>query len=220
MSIQSNLKEIVESLPSNVKLVAVSKTRPIGDILKAHAIGQKIFAENKAQEMLQKYTQLPKDIDWHMIGHLQTNKVKYIAPFVKLIHSVDSIKLLEVINKEAIKHNRIINFLFQMYIAREETKFGLDLSELESIIQNNELKNLSNVCLVGLMGMATNTDNDDIIRSEFNELKNSYELIKSKYFSSNSEFCELSIGMSSDYKIAIEAGSTMVRIGSSIFGFR
>ena len=179
MSIQSNLKEIVESLPSNVKLVAVSKTRPIGDILKAHAIGQKIFAENKAQEMLQKYTQLPKDIDWHMIGHLQTNKVKYIAPFVKLIHSVDSIKLLEVINKEAIKHNRIINFLFQMYIAREETKFGLDLSELESIIQNNELKNLSNVCLVGLMGMATNTDNDEIIRSEFNELKNSYELIGS-----------------------------------------
>jgi len=220
MDIKSNLEELINTLPSQVKLVAVSKTKPIGDILEAYACGQKVFAENKVKEMEQKYHQMPKDIEWHMIGHLQTNKVKYIAPFVSVIQSVDSLNLLSVINKEAIKNNRIINFMFQMHIAQEETKFGLDFSELDAILNSSEYKNLSDVSLVGLMGMATYTNDIEIIRSEFNEIKNCFDLIKSKYFSNNPNFCELSIGMSSDYKIAIEAGSTMVRIGSSIFGTR
>jgi PLP dependent protein len=220
MSIASNLYQLIKIIPKQVKLVAVSKTKPVEDILEAYACGQRVFAENKALEMAGKYAQLPKDIDWHMIGHLQTNKVKYIAPFVKLIHSVDSLKLLEVINKEAVKSNRIINYMFQMYIAKEESKFGLDFSELEGILQSQEFKSYSNVCLVGLMGMATFTDNEETIRSEFSEIKKYFDSLKSNYFLNNHEFSELSIGMSSDFKIAIEAGSTMVRIGSSIFGNR
>ncbi len=220
MSIKSNIKELLNSIPPAIKLVAVSKTRPVGDILDAYHCGQRIFAENKAQEMAIKYDQLPKDIEWHMIGHLQTNKVKFIAPFIGLIHSVDSLKLLEVINKEALKNRRIIKYLFQIHIAKEEAKFGLSFSELEAILNSSEFQSLSNVCLVGLMGMATFTHDEDIIRSEFLVIKNYFDLIKQKYFSNELSFCELSIGMSSDYKIAIETGSTLVRIGTSIFGIR
>jgi PLP dependent protein len=220
MSITTNLKELNNSLPINVKLVAVSKTKPISDILEAYTCGQRIFAENKAQEMSQKYLQLPKDIEWHMIGHLQTNKVKYIAPIASLIHSVDSFKLLDAINKEAFRNKRIIKYLFQMHIAKEETKFGLSIDELKDILKSNEFKNFSNISLAGLMGMATFTDNEEIIRSEFDTIKKYFDLIKKEFYPNSPEFCELSIGMSSDYKIAIDAGSTMVRIGSSIFGER
>jgi len=220
MSITSNLKELIGSLPANVKLIAVSKTKPVSDILEAYACGQRIFAENKVQEMSQKHLQLPKDIEWHMIGHLQTNKVKYISSFVSLIHSVDSIKLLEVINKEAKRNNRIIKYLFQIHIAKEESKFGLNLDELKIILKSKEFKSFSNVSLLGLMGMATFTDNEDVIRSEFEEIKKCFDLIKNEFLPFSQEFCELSIGMSSDYKIAIDLGSTMVRIGSFIFGER
>jgi pyridoxal phosphate enzyme (YggS family) len=220
MAIKSNIEELLKSVPAKVRLVAVSKTRPVEDILEAYYSGQRIFAENKAQELALKYEKLPKDIEWHMIGHLQTNKVKYIAPFVSLIHAVDSLKLLEVINKEAIKNKRIINFMFQLHIAKEETKFGLSCAELEQIIDSKEFQSLANVGLVGLMGMATFTDDAELIRSEFLEIKSCFDKLKNEYFCNNPEFCELSIGMSSDYKIAIEAGSTMVRIGTSIFGYR
>ncbi len=220
MGIKSNIENLRASLPSYVKLAAVSKTRPIEDILEAYQCGQRIFAENKAQELAQKHNLLPLDIEWHLIGHLQTNKVKYIAPFVRLIHSIDSLKLLEAINKEAIKNDRIINYMFQIHIAKEETKFGLSFSELEIILNCEEFNSLSNVCLVGLMGMATYTDDTGLIRSEFLEMKTYFDLIKKRYYSNKPEFCELSIGMSSDYQIAVEEGSTMVRIGSSIFGNR
>jgi PLP dependent protein len=220
MGIKSNFDEILGSLPSGVKLIAVSKTKPIELIMEAYTCGQRQFAENKAQELSHKKNLLPNDIDWHMIGHLQSNKVKYISSFVSLIHSVDSLKLLEVINKEAIKNNRIIHFLFQLFIAKEETKFGLTLSEVESILNGEEFKTLSNVNLVGLMGMASFTDDINVIRSEFNDIKKSFDYLKSYYFPAKADFCELSIGMSSDFKIAIEYGSTMVRIGSSLFGTR
>jgi len=220
LGIKSNIENLRASLPANVKLAAVSKTRPVEDIMVAYQCGQRIFAENKAQELANKHNLLPLDIEWHLIGHLQTNKVKYIAPFVRLVQSVDSLKLLETINKEAIKNDRIINYMFQMHIAKEETKFGLSLIELEKILDCEEFKSLSNVSLVGLMGMATYTDNTALIRSEFLEIKTYFDTVKKKYYSNKPEFCELSIGMSSDYQIAIEEGSTMVRIGSSIFGNR
>jgi pyridoxal phosphate enzyme (YggS family) len=220
MGIKSNLGEILGSLPIGVKLIAVSKTKPIELILEAYECGQRHFAENKAQELSHKKNLLPNDIEWHMIGHLQSNKVKNIASFVSLIHSVDSLKLLEVINKEAVKNNRIINFLFQLYIATEETKYGLSLSEVESIINSNEYGSYSNVNLIGLMGMASFTDDVDVIRSEFAEIKKSFNYLKDNYFHNKPDFCELSIGMSSDFRIAIQYGSTMVRIGSSIFGIR
>jgi PLP dependent protein len=216
VSIKDNLSKIKSELPSGVTLVAVTKTHPVEVILEAYKASHKIFGENKVQEMISKQPILPADVEWHLIGHLQTNKVKFVAPFVKLIHSVDSMKLLKEINKEAKKNNRKIDCLLQIHIAREETKSGLSFEEAENILNSDELKNLSNVRILGLMGMATNTNDQQIIRSEFKSLNIFFERLKIK----NPEFKILSTGMSSDYKIAVEEGSTMVRVGSAIFGNR
>lgn len=219
MSIQTNLLEIKKSLPENVTLVAVSKTKPVADLQQAYNAGQRIFGENKIQEMTEKWEQLPKDIQWHMIGHVQTNKVKYMAPYVHLIHGVDSLKLLVEIDKQAKKHNRIIQCLLQVYIAKEETKFGLNEAEVLEIIHSETFKNLQNIKVVGLMGMASFTDNYETVKNEFTNLKNIFDYVK-PYQLENCSFDILSMGMSGDYKLAIESGSTMVRIGSSIFGTR
>ena len=219
MSIETNLLEIKKAIPENVTLVAVSKTKPVSDLQQAYDAGQRIFGENKIQEMTEKSEQLPQDIQWHMIGHVQTNKVKYMAPFVHLIHGVDSLKLLIEIDKQAKKHNRIINCLLQVYIAKEETKFGLTEAELLEIIHSDEFKSLQNIKIVGLMGMASFSDNEEVVRNEFTNLKNIFDYVK-PYQLENCSFEILSMGMSGDYKIAIECGSTMVRIGSSIFGTR
>ena len=216
MSIAQNLTNIRETLPEEVKLVAVSKTKPIEDLQEAYNAGQRIFGENKIQEMAHKWEILPKDIQWHMIGHVQTNKVKYMAAFVSLIHGVDSFKLLKEINKQAIKHNRTINCLLQIHIAEETTKFGLNAKELAVLINSEEFATLKNVQIVGLMGMATFTDNKEQIKREFKHLKTLFNTTKETL----PEITVLSMGMSGDYKIAIEEGSTMVRIGSSIFGSR
>jgi len=221
MSIKTNLLQIQSSLPSHVTLVAVSKTKPIPDLMEAYNVGQRIFGENKIQEMTEKWEQMPKDIQWHMIGHVQTNKVKFMAEYVSLIHGVDSLKLLEEINKQAAKHNRVIDCLLQMYIAEEESKFGLDENELEEILHfvQNYKNGMQNIRIVGLMGMATFTDNQNQIKKEFQHLKSIFD----KYQSLNTEHCQLntiSMGMSGDYQLAIDCGSTMVRIGSSIFGGR
>ncbi|MFN5416983.1 MAG: YggS family pyridoxal phosphate-dependent enzyme [Flavobacteriia bacterium] len=218
--IAENLSKIKVSLPENVKLIAVSKTKPNEDILEAYNVGQRVFGENKVQELCDKYEALPKDIEWHLIGHLQTNKVKYIAPFVSLIHAVDSLKLLQEINKEAKKNNRIIDVLLQFYIAQEDTKFGLNFEEVEEILQSNSYIEMENIRIVGLMGMATFTDNKEQIQDEFRSLYNYFQIIKSHYFKFNPDFKEISMGMSGDYEIAVEEGSTMVRVGSSIFGGR
>jgi len=219
MAIGSAIKKIRSTLPKNVELVAVSKTKPILDILQAYQTGQRIFSENKVQEMCQKQQQLPQDIRWHLIGHLQTNKVKHIASFVDLIHGVDSLKLLEEIDKQAKKNNRIIPCLLQIYIAEEETKFGLTESELTTIINHETFKNLNNIKIVGFMGMATYTELNQQIRKEFSHLKFVFEQYKS-ISKPNFELSILSMGMSGDYQIAIECGSNMIRIGSSIFGNR
>lgn len=219
MAIQENLFKIKKELPKNVKLVAVSKTKPDADILEAYNAGYKIFGENKVQELVDKYDRLPKDIEWHFIGHLQSNKVKYLAPFVHLIHGVDSLKLLKEINKQATKNDRVIDCLLQFHIASEKAKFGFYKEEVFELLQSPEFQNLKNIRIVGLMGMATYTDDENLIREEFANLKRYFEEIKEKYLSDNS-FSELSIGMSADYKIAIEEGSTMIRLGSSIFGIR
>lgn len=219
MAIQENLFKIKKELPKNVKLVAVSKTKPDADILEAYNAGYKIFGENKVQELVDKYDRLPKDIEWHFIGHLQRNKVKYLAPFVHLIHGVDSLKLLKEINKQATKNDRVIDCLLQFHIASEKAKFGFYKEEVFELLQSPEFQNLKNIRIVGLMGMATYTDDENLIREEFANLKRYFEEIKDKYLSDNS-FSELSIGMSADYKIAIEEGSTMIRLGSSIFGIR
>lgn len=218
--ITDNIKNIVNSLPLNVKLVVVSKTRTVEDILDAFKTNQKIFGENRAQEMADKHSKINLPIEWHMIGHLQSNKIKYIAPFVTLIHSVDSFKLLKEINKEAQKNNRVIPCLLQVFIAKEETKFGFSEEELFEMLNAIEFKNLNNISINGLMGMATFTDNIEQTRTEFKSLKNTFNKVKSTFFQNSSNFCEISMGMSGDYKIAIEEGSTMVRIGSSIFGER
>ncbi len=220
MFIAENLNRIKKTLPETVRLVAVTKTQPVKIILDAYHTGHRIFGENKAQELVQKYKQLPRDIEWHMIGHLQTNKVKYIAPFVHLIHGVDSMKLLKVIDKEADKNNRTIACLLQIRIAREETKFGLTEIEANQLLADKEFSTLKNVRINGLMGMATFTDNTDIIRNEFKNLNTIFNKFRNKYFSHDPEFKELSMGMSHDYTIAIEEGATCVRIGSSIFGER
>lgn len=219
MAIQENLFKIKNELPKNVKLVAVSKTKPDADILEAYNAGYKIFGENKVQELADKYDRLPKDIEWHFIGHLQRNKVKYLAPFVHLIHGVDSLKLLKEINKQATKNDRVIDCLLQFHIANEKAKFGFYKEEVFELLQSPEFQNLKNIRIVGLMGMATYTDDENLIREEFANLKRYFEEIKEKYLRDNS-FSELSIGMSADYKIAIEEGSTMIRLGSSIFGIR
>lgn len=219
MSIQQNLLQIKSQIPDSVTLVAVSKTKPVSDLMECYIAGQRIFGENKVQEMVDKYEVMPKDVEWHMIGHLQSNKVKYMAGFVSLIHGVDSLKLLEEINKQAQKHNRIIDCLLQIYIAEEETKFGLNESELNQILNSDDLKNLQNIKIVGLMGMASFTDNQTQIKQEFQTLKRIFDNYKNLQ-SEISNLKILSMGMSSDYNLAIECGSTMVRIGSSIFGGR
>ena len=204
----------------SVTLVAVSKTKPAEDIMKLYQSGQRIFGENKVQEMVSKYEILPKDIQWHQIGHLQKNKVKYIAPFVAMIHAVDSLELLQKINKEAAKNNRIIDILLQFHIATEETKFGLNKDEAVQLLTSLEKEPLPNVRICGVMGMASFTEDTYLIRSEFRSLKEIFAALKSEFFMENPFFKDISMGMSGDYKIAIEEGSTMVRIGSAIFGGR
>ena len=220
MSIATNLNNIKSQLPENVTLVAVSKTKPVADLMEAYNAGQRIFGENKIQEMAEKWEQLPKDIQWHMIGHVQTNKVKYMAPFVSLVHGVDSFKLLKEINKQAAKNNRVIDCLLQVFIAEEETKFGLDEKELNDILISEEFKELKNIKIVGLMGMATFTDNQTQIEKEFKHLKAIFDNLQNQPKTQNLQPTTLSMGMSGDYKLAISCGSTMVRIGSSIFGGR
>ena len=216
MSIKTNLSEIQSQLPSHVSLVAVSKTKPVEDLMEAYNSGQRIFGENKIQEMADKYQQMPKDIQWHMIGNVQRNKVKYMAEFVDLIHGVDSEKLLNEINKQAVKHQRTINCLLQLKIAQEDTKFGMTEKAARALLESDHFKNLKNVAIVGVMGMASFTENTDQIKEEFTSLKNSFESLKN--ISSPLEI--VSMGMSGDYPLAIDCGSTMVRVGSSIFGAR
>lgn len=219
MDIKSNIKAINETLTAGCKLIAVSKTQPIEKILQAYQTGQRVFGENKAQEMLAKYEALPKDIEWHMIGHLQSNKVKYIAPFVSLIHSVDSVRLLEEINKQGQKINRIIPCLLQMYIANEDTKFGFSQEEVIELLDNYPLS-FHNVRVVGLMGMASFTNNQQQIRTEFRSLKAFFEQIRTMPLPPHVEMKELSMGMSGDYLIGMGEGSTLVRIGTGVFGER
>lgn len=218
--IKQNLNQLKSLIPEGVTLVAVSKTKPVIDILEAYNCGQRIFGENRTQEILSKKDLLPGDINWHLIGHLQTNKVKYLIPFISMIQSVDSFKLLKVINHEASKIDRIVDCLLQFYIATEETKFGFDLEEVRAMIETDEFKSLKNVRICGVMGMATYSDNTDQIRNEFKSLLSYFRELKSAYFVENKYFNEISMGMSGDFRIAIEEGSTMVRIGSVIFGER
>lgn len=219
MAILENLSKIKNKLPENVKLIAVSKTKPEADILEAYNAGHKIFGENKVQELVDKHEKLPKDIEWHFIGHLQSNKVKYLAPFVHLIHGVDSLKLLKEINKQATKNERIIDCLLQFHIANEKAKFGFYKEEVFELLQSPEFQNLKNIRIVGVMGMATYTDDENQIRKEFANLKSYFEEIKEKIIT-NDYFNEISMGMSADYTIAIEEGSSMIRLGSTIFGMR
>jgi len=216
MSIAQRLQHITSSIPDTVTLVAVSKTKPVEAIQEAYDAGQRVFGENKIQEMAEKQVQLPKDIEWHMIGHLQSNKVKYMAHFVDLIHGVDSFKTLKEINKQAKKHNRIIRCLLQAKIAQEETKFGLSLTDIQSILSSNELKGLENVQIAGLMGMASFTADMAQVKSEFDSISSLYMELTNQY----NTFTTLSIGMSGDYQLAIEAGGNMIRVGSAIFGTR
>nr|WP_262891448.1 YggS family pyridoxal phosphate-dependent enzyme [Salinimicrobium marinum] len=216
MSISENIKKIKAEIPSEVSLVAISKTKPNEDLMEAYDAGQRIFGENKIQEMTQKWEDLPKDIEWHMVGHVQRNKVKYMAEFVELIHAVDSLKLLKEINKQAEKHNRLIKCLLQIKIAEEDSKYGLDVAAAKEILQSEELRKLPHVKITGLMGMATLTENEDKIKSEFSFLRTTFEAFKQE----QEDFTTLSMGMSGDYKIALECGSTMIRVGSSIFGER
>lgn len=218
--IKEKLAEIRKEIPEHVTLIAVSKTKPVSDLEEAFKAGQRHFGENKVQEMFEKHELLPKDIQWHLIGHLQTNKVKYIAPFVHLVHSVDSLKLLKEIDKQAKKNNRIIDCLLQFHIAQEETKFGLSLLEAEALISSEEFKELKNINIVGVMGMASFSDNESLIKKEFQALHAIFKSLQEKCFYENQNFKEISMGMSGDYALAIEEGSTMVRVGSSIFGGR
>jgi pyridoxal phosphate enzyme (YggS family) len=220
MTIAEQLQELKKEIPASVTLVAVSKTKPVEVIREAYDAGQRVFGENKVQEMVDKYDQLPHDISWHLIGHLQTNKVKYIAPFVDLIHSVDSYKLLQEIDKQAQKHNRIIPCLLQFHIASEETKFGLSFEEAKEILEDRDFVHLDNVEIVGVMGMASFTEDEEIVRREFQNLYSYFLLIKSHFFKLNPAFKHISMGMSGDYALAIEEGSTMVRVGSKLFGGR
>jgi len=219
MSVALQIEKIKKEIPSHVKLIAVSKTKPISLLQEAYDAGQRNFGENKIQEMTEKWENLPKDICWHMIGHVQSNKVKYMAPYVGLIHGVDSLKLLLEINKQAKKNNRVIDCLLQIYIAEEESKFGLNQEELLEILNHVEFHNWKNIKIVGLMGMASFTEDKTQIQKEFCTLKELFDMIKSKFTDLN-DFEILSMGMSGDYEIAIENGSNMVRIGSKIFGSR
>jgi len=217
---KNDLTTFLNSVPEDVKVVAVSKTKPIEDILAVYNTGHKIFGENRVQELISKQEMLPADIEWHLIGHLQTNKVKYIAKFVHLIHSIDSLKLLIAVNQEAKKAERVIEVLFQIYIAKEETKYGLDKEELIAILKSPEFKSLDNIKVRGLMGISTFTDNMEQVRMEFRQLKEIFDYCKSVYFKDETLFSELSMGMSGDYKLAIEEGATIIRVGSLIFGER
>lgn len=215
------LNKVIEQLkPKNVTLVAVSKTKPNEAILEMYNEGQRIFGENRVQELTDKYEALPKDIQWHLIGHLQTNKVKYIAPFVTMIHSIDSLKLLKEVNKRAKQNDRIIDCLLQMHIADEDTKFGLDKQEVTELLESETYQNFENIRIVGVMGMATFTDDIQQVRQEFQNLKSIFDNLKSTYFNTQDSFKEISMGMSGDYELAMEEGSTMVRIGSLLFGKR
>lgn len=220
MSISENLEKFRLELPDNITLVAVSKTKPVNEIMEAYNAGQRVFGENKVQEMEAKWQEMPKDIQWHMIGHLQRNKVKYMAPFVSLIHAVDSFKLLQEINKEAKKNERSINCLLQIKIAEEDSKFGMDEKDAATLLSSEEVKKLQNVKIVGLMGMATFTDDEKQISEEFQKLKIIYNEFKSQFRELGTELTILSMGMSGDYKIALENGSNMIRVGSAIFGER
>lgn len=216
MNISKNIQNYKAELPANVRLVAISKTKPNEDLLEAYNAGQRIFGENKIQEMTDKQEALPKDIEWHMVGHVQTNKVKYMAPYISLIHAVDSLKLLKEINKRAKQNERIIKCLLQIKIAEEDSKFGIDAQEAEEILKSEAVSKMQHIKIIGLMGMATFTENEEQIKREFQKLKHIFD----KFQSSWPELKELSMGMSADYKIAIANGSTMVRIGSNIFGER
>lgn len=218
--IKENLAQVRTTIAQGVRLIAVSKTKPVEDLQEAYDAGQRLFGENKALEMRDKHEVLPKDIEWHFIGHLQTNKIKYIAGYVSLIHSIDSLNLLQAVNKEAVKHDRVIDCLLQFHVASEETKFGLDMQEAQALLESPEFAELKNVRIVGVMGMATNTDDRDLIRKEFRTLKSYRDQLAERYFVGHDEFKEISMGMSGDYLIAMEEGSTLVRVGSSIFGAR
>ena len=220
MSITKNIQLLQAELPQGVRLVAVSKYHPNEAILEAYNAGQRVFGESKVQEMVAKFEALPKDIEWHFIGHLQTNKIKYMAPFVSLIHGVDSLKLLKEIDKQAAKAGRRVKCLLQIHIAQEETKFGFSPNECKEMLDQGEWRELKNIQLCGLMGMATNTDSIDQVRAEFSSLSSLFNELKSAFFTHDVAFCELSMGMSDDYPEAIEAGSTLVRVGSKIFGER
>jgi pyridoxal phosphate enzyme (YggS family) len=221
MSIADNIKSLKkETEPINVTLIAVSKTKPNEQVLEAYNAGQRLFGENMVQELVEKQEHLPKDIQWHLIGHLQSNKVKYIAPFISMIQSVDSIKLLQEIDRHAAKNNRVIDCLLQVYIADEDTKFGLGFDEAIELLRSDEFAGLKHIRIRGLMGLATNTDNEKQIKEEFYELRMFFDGVKQSFFRKEPSFDTLSMGMSSDYKIAIEQGSTMVRLGSTIFGQR
>lgn len=218
--IQSNINELKKKIPLDVKLVAVTKLRSVDEIFQAYHSGHKIFGENRVQELLSKKDLLPDDIEWHIIGHLQSNKVKYIVPFISLIHSVDTYKLLKVINSEAVKVGKTVDCLLQFHIAQEETKFGFNIQEVTEMIMSDDFTMLKNIKIRGLMGMATFTLNDEQIRNEFKSLVNYYRILKNEYFKNDPDFREISMGMSSDFEIAIEEGSTMLRLGSIIFGKR
>ena len=220
MAVATNLKKILSTLPPAVKLVLVSKYQSVETMMEAYNTGYRIFGENKSQELINKQLLMPDDIEWHFIGHLQTNKVKYIVPFVNLIHSVESLKLLMEINKEGLKNNKTINCLLQFHIATEDTKFGLSYEEAEEILNSEDFKKMSHISICGVMGMATFTEDMQIVKKEFQNLKHIFDSLKSKYFSDNESFKEISMGMSDDYTVAISEGSTIVRVGTAVFGSR
>ena len=220
MSVKKNIKRFKKNIPEHVSVVAVSKTKPVEDILMAYHSSHRLFGENKVQEIITKQPLLPSDIQWHFIGHLQTNKVKYLAPFVSMIESVDSLKLLRETNKQSAKYNRNIDCLLQFHIASEETKFGLSMKEAEIILDSEEFLSFKNITIAGVMGMATFTDDVTLIKKEFGHLKELFQRLKKRCFINNEDFKEISMGMSNDYEIAINEGSTIIRIGSAIFGER
>jgi pyridoxal phosphate enzyme (YggS family) len=220
MTTENNLKKVLSELPVGIKLVAVSKTKSNESIMEAYGAGQRRFGENKVQELVRKWETLPKDIEWHFIGHLQSNKVRFIAPFISMIHAIDSFKILKAVDDEAKRSGKVIPCLIQVHIATEETKFGFSPDEAIQLFQNREIAALKNVKIAGVMGMATYTDNEDLISQEFSTLKLLFQKIKADFFQDDPNFCEISMGMSQDYNLAVENGSTMVRVGSSIFGER
>lgn len=220
MDIQANLKEVLDQLPEGVRLVAVSKFHPNGAIEEAYKVGQRIFGESREQELSTKYETLPKDIEWHFIGHLQTNKVKYIAPYIAMIHAVDSYKLLAEIDKQAAKYNRVIPCLLEIHIAQEESKYGFTFDTCRQMLEEGGWKQLKHVCIAGVMGMGTNTDDEKEVEKEFRSLADFFKSLKQDYFSQTDSFKEISMGMSHDYQIAIKCGTTLVRVGSKIFGER